>query len=174
MDAYTLGAPFQIVWSNGNAAALLHAPVHGSNVIVTKQALGPNNGTNAWIQKHENGRLYLLDADGKPSNYCLDARFPGNNPNGPAFPSANGCLVYLNVDIPQRQTQLWTVIRHDDGKNYSLQNVGFSLSFPEGANRGPYHMDSGGVAQPGSVCQMWQQSGCSGPNQSWQLEVLPR
>lgn len=169
MSAYATGTPFQLVWNDGHTDMLLEVPVAGANVLVTKHPLNANSGTNVWMQKRENGRIYLLNAAGKPTEFCLDVNLPDQHEVNGVFPDANGCLIYLNSDIPQRQTQLWQIIDLKYG-NYFVQNIGLSLSIQFGPGAGPYVLDSGGNNQQGGAAKVWQKND-GNRNQFWQLRV---
>ncbi len=169
MSAYTTGTPFQLIWNDGHTDMLLEVPVAGANVLVTKHPLNPNSGTNAWMQKRENGRLYLLDTAGKPTSFCLDVNLPDQHEVDGVFPDGSGCLVYLNTDIPQRQTQLWQITDRGDGTCF-VQNIGLSLSIQFGPGAGPYVLDSGGNNQQGGAAKLWKKDP-GNRNQYWQLRA---
>lgn len=169
MSAYAVGTPFQLIWNDGHTDMSLEAPLAGANVLITKHPVRPNAGTNVWVQQHEGGRLYLLDAAGKSTGFCLDVNLPDQHEVNGVFPDANGCLVYLNSDIPQRQTQLWQVTGRSDG-TFVLLNTGLSLSIQFGPGAGPYVLDSGGNNQQGGAAKVWQRND-GNVNQHWQLRV---
>ncbi|MFM2041477.1 MAG: hypothetical protein RLY86_53 [Pseudomonadota bacterium] len=126
-------------------------------------------GLNVWVQKRPGGRIYLVDTGGHATNFCLDVTLPGQQEADGVFHNANGCLVYLNTDIPQRQTQLWQIDPHGDG-TYILRNTGLSLSIQYGLGAGPYVLDSGGNNKQGGSAKVWQlQQG--NRNQYWTLQT---
>jgi len=166
---FSNGKSFQLSWSDGKDQGVLQAPLAGSQLLVCKQASGPNTANHYWRQKHDGGRIYLLDAQGAPTRYCLDVTLAGPHQQDGAFPSANGCLVHLSEDTPQRQTQLWRISALANNAGYCLQNIGLSQALTAGPGAGPYVMDSGGSTAPGSVCKVWQHDPAN-PNQKWQLQ----
>jgi|GEM_PF-4505758 len=165
-----IGKPFQLLWSG----MALETPVAGSNVLIQKQPHHTNNGRNVWMQKQEGGRIYLLDEHEKPTRYCLDVNPPYLSAGTPGFPTADGCLVFLNEDIPHRQTQLWVISEKPEDGGHSLENVGIDLCFRQGPHLGPYQLDSTGIADPGSSCHIWQKASGGNHNQVWTLyEPVP-
>jgi hypothetical protein len=166
---YVPGKPFQIVWARCSPPMLLQVPVAGSQVLVGKQQIAPANGRNVWIQKHPQGRIYLVDANGQATPYCLEAALPDSQQAADGFACADGCLVFLGEDRPHRQTQLWTITPLADSDECRLTNLGISLSLQDGPHGGDYVLDSGAVGAPGSAAKLWHaQDG--NPNQRWRLQ----
>ena len=173
VDDYRPGKPFQLGWRGDDMTVIVQVPLVGSHVLATKQLQGANNGRNTWMQKHANGRIYLLDTNGNPTRYCLEASLGSVGAGDGLFVNANNCHILLNEDIAQRQTQLWSILEQPGGATYLLQNIGISASITDGPAQGPYVIDSSGSASPGSACKLWQQQ-AGNRNQSWLLlEPMP-
>jgi hypothetical protein len=166
---YETGKLFQLIWNDGHVDMALGVPVAGANVLLSRHPPTPNVGLNVWVQKREHGRIYLVDTAGQATNFCLDVTLPGQQEADGVFPSANGCLVYLNNDQPYRQTQLWQIMAAGD-VGFLLLNTGMSLSIQVGPGAGPYVLDSGGNNLLGGAAKIWQLQP-NNRNQVWQLRV---
>lgn len=169
MTPYEIGKLFQLIWNDGHMDMALGVPVAGANVLLSKHPPRPNAGVNVWVQKREYGRIYLVDTGGQATGFCLDVTLPGQQEADGVFPSANGCLVYLNSDQPHRQTQHWQIMAAEEG-GFRLLNTGMSLSIQVGPGAGPYVLDSGGNNQQGGAAKIWQLQP-NNRNQVWHLQV---
>lgn len=141
---------FQLAF-NGNSSFCLAVQSANPNALVSLQGTASNSNNNVWIQPQNPGPIYLASTYGSANQLCIDVALPAGN--GSNTLNASGSILYLNLAVPNSQTQQWQI---SGSSPLTITNTGLTASL----NNVPYVIDNPhGVAANFNPGQIWQSNG---------------